>query len=65
MTSPTETRPMFEVSADWMKACGYGNEAKAFPVIRSWEVRLWPFVEVDMGNGRTWELNAEWRGRFI
>jgi hypothetical protein len=61
----TKTEAMFEVSAEWMKACGYGDEAKAFPVIRTWDARLLPFAELDMGNGRTWDVCTEWRGRFI
>lgn len=55
----------FEVSADWMKACGKGDEAKAFPVIHSYMAGHLPFVDLDMGNGRTWTVCAEWRGRFI
>lgn len=55
----------FEVSADWMKACGYGDAATVFPVIRSYMAGHLPFAVLDMGNGRTWEVCAEWRGRFI
>lgn len=59
------TEGFFEVSADWMKACGKGDKAKAFPVIRSWMAGHMPFVAVRLEDGRDWELNAEWRGRFI
>lgn len=61
----TDNRSMFEVSAEWMKTCGKGDEAKAFPVIRTWEVRLLPFAELDLGDGRSWEVCTAWRGRFI
>ena len=65
--SITPPRAMFEVSASWLKACGYGdgNSAKAYPVLRTWDARLLPFATLDMGNGRTWDVCTEWRGRFI
>ena len=66
MTSETAARDaFFEVSAEWMAACGKGNSAKVFPVVRSWMARHLPFVTLDMGNGHTWDVCAEWRGRFI
>jgi len=55
----------FEVSASWMKACGKGDEAKVFPVLRSWMAGHLPFVEVELEDGRKWEVCAEWRGRFV
>ncbi len=54
----------FEVSADWMKACGLGDEAKAFNVIRSYERGFLPFVDLDR-DGIEWTVCAEWRGRYI
>lgn len=55
---------MFEVSAEWMQACGYGSEAKAFSIIRTWNEGNLLFVEVDK-EGHPWTLIATWRGRFI
>ncbi len=55
----------FEVSAAWMKACGRGDEAKTFPVVRMWMAGHLPFVAVRLDDGREWELCAEWRGRFV
>lgn len=55
----------FEVSAEWMKACGKGDEAKVFDVIRTYDRRLIPFADLDEGNGRVWTVITEWRGRFI
>lgn len=63
MTS-TETI-WFEVSGEWLKACGYGDAAKAFPVLRSYDRGMMAFVDLDMGEGRVWTVNAEWRGRFV
>lgn len=57
---------MFEVSAEWMKACGRGHEAKAFPVLRTWVT--WngvPFAALDLGDGTEWIVLTAWRGRFI
>lgn len=59
------TEGYYEVSAQWMKACGYGEEAKAFPVIRTYMAGHLPFVVVRLDNGRAWDLCAEWRGKFI
>lgn len=56
---------MFEVSAQWMKACGYGDKAKVFPVLRTYECGGWCFADLDMGNGEVWIVNTEWRGRFV
>ena len=61
----TDNRPMFEVSADWMKACGMGEEAKAFPVIRSYDLRLVPFADLDLGGGRVFTVITSWRGRYV
>lgn len=58
---------LFEVSLEWLHACGYRQytEATAFPIVQSWMAGGIPFVEVDLGNGRTWVLCAEWRGRYV
>jgi hypothetical protein len=57
---------MFEVSAAWMKASGRGNEAKAFPVLRTWVARNGlPFAALDLGDGAEWIVITSWRGRFI
>jgi ribosomal protein L37E len=62
-------RRMFEVSADWMKACGFGEEAKVYPVISEYERGGYLFAELDRGNyatlGTTWTVNTNWRGRFV
>ena len=55
----------FEVSASWMKACGYGDTAKVFDVVRSYMSGHLPFVDLDLGNGQTWTVCAAWRGRFV
>jgi hypothetical protein len=60
-----QTEGKFEVSGDWLKACGFGDEAKVFPVIRTWMAGPLPFALLDMGNGRTWEVCTAWRGRFV
>ena len=62
-TDSNENR--FEVSADWMKACGKGDAAASFPVVRTYMAGHLPFAVLDMGNGHTWEVCAAWRGRFI
>ena len=59
-----ESQMLFEVSADWMKACGKGNEAKRFRVIRTWDAGLLAFAELD-DNGHPWTVNTEWRGKFV
>lgn len=55
----------YEVSAEWMAACGYGNEARVFPVERSWMAGGWPIIAVRLDNGREWVIMAAWRGRFV
>jgi hypothetical protein len=55
----------YEVSAEWMKACGRGDKAKVFPVLRINGNGNITAVVVDLGNGREWTLIAEWRGRFV
>jgi hypothetical protein len=55
----------FRVSAEWMKATGQGEEAKTFPVVRSYMSGHLPFAELDLGNGRTWTVCAEWRGEYV
>ncbi len=62
-----ETEGYYEVSADWLKACGYGNgeQAKVFPVVRSWMAAHLPMVTVKLDDGREWDLIASWRGRYV
>jgi hypothetical protein len=65
MTQATEG--YYEVSADWLKACGLGNgeAAQAFPVVRSYMAGHLPMVVVQLDNGREWEVIASWRGRYV
>ena len=64
--TPT-TEGYYEVSADWLKATGNGNgeQAQAFPVVRSYMAGHLPMVTVRLDNGREWDVIASWRGRFI
>lgn len=57
----------YEVSLEWLHACGYRQytQPTAFPVVRTWMAGHMPFVAVRLPNGNEWELNAEWRGRFV
>lgn len=55
---------LYEVSADWMLACGKGKVAKVFRVIRTYERGGWCFADLD-DDGREWTVNTEWRGRFV
>lgn len=61
------TESHYEVSADWLKACGLGNgeAAQAFPVVRSYMAGHLPMVVVRLDNGREWEVIASWRGRYV
>jgi hypothetical protein len=65
MTQATEN--YYEVSADWLKACGLGNgeAAQTFPVVRSYMAGHLPMVVVRLDNGREWEVIASWRGRYV
>jgi hypothetical protein len=65
MTQDTENH--YKVSADWLKACGYGTgeAAQAFPVVRSYMAGHLPMVVVQLDNGREWELVASWRGQYV
>lgn len=56
---------LFEVSASWMKACGMGEEAKVFPVLREWQAGHLPMAELALGNGRKWEVVTSWRGKYL
>jgi hypothetical protein len=62
-----ETKAHYEVSADWLKACGYGTgeAAQAFPVVRSYMAGHLPMVVVRLDNAREWEVIASWRGRYV
>lgn len=57
----------FEVKMNWLHACGHRHydKATAFQVIRTWDAGMMAFAELDMGDGRTWQVNTEWRGRFV
>lgn len=55
---------MYEVSAEWMKACGKGDQAKVFRVIRSYELGGWVFADLD-DDGRVWTVMTAWRGRYV
>ncbi len=65
MENATENQGFFEVDGKWLTACGYGNQPKAFPVIRTYMSGHLPIVVVRLDSGREWELIASWRGRFI
>jgi len=54
----------FKVSADWMKACGKGDKATVFKVLRSYTLRNLTFVDLE-DNGHVWVVCASWRGDFI
>lgn len=58
----------FEVSANWMDACGYGNEAQTFDVIRVKHCYApnpdYNVFYVVNKNGREWTV-AAFRGRYI
>ncbi len=56
----------YEVKASWMHSCGRGLNAKVYPVLSvSSTIRGMTAVTLDLGNGRTWVVIAEWRGRFV
>ena len=58
------TSDRYEVSVDWLKACGMGEEARVFPVIRSWKASWTTMAELDTPNG-PWIVLANWRGRYV
>ena len=64
MSSEEESMLKYEVSAQWMKACGFGDQARVFDVIRTYQAGPMIMVVVDH-DGRPWELIASWRGRFV
>jgi len=56
----------FTVSAEWMKACGYGEEARTFPVVRAREFAsagkgFQNFYTIELKPGQLWQV-AECRG---
>lgn len=60
----------FEVSAEWMKACGRGNEPGVFEIIREYKRGNWTFIDVvdwvaPDGTVYTWTILTNWRGRFV
>lgn len=60
---------IFEVSAAWMKACGKGAQARAFPVLEVQETRaaddfFSKMFVLDIGDGRQWVV-AQGRGRLL
>jgi hypothetical protein len=54
----------YEVSAQWMKDCGFGSEAKVFKVIKTYRAGLLSMVVVDR-DGQPWTLVSTWRGWFV
>jgi hypothetical protein len=56
----------YEISAEWMNACGKGDKAKLVEVLSATNSHPhMTALTVDMGDGRTWTVIAEWRGRFV
>jgi hypothetical protein len=54
---------MFTVSAEWMKACGKGEEAKSFPIVSEQEFIRSPkgfhiFYKLEVSPGYTWIVAA-------
>lgn len=54
------------VTAEWMRACGKGTEAKTFPIhaIRGRTPGGAVVVEVVETEGRLWTVILPWRGQF-
>lgn len=60
------TQRFYEVSAEWMQACGFGDSARVFPVLKINDpIRGLTVISVDRGNGLAWDVIAEWRGMFV
>ena len=56
----------YEVSAEWMRACGKGTEAKVFPIHRVRGRLLGGALVVDVLDGdRLWTVIHPWRGRPV
>jgi hypothetical protein len=56
----------YEISGQWMKACGKGDQPKVVRVISASNNHpTMTALTVDMGDGHTWTVIAEWRGRFV
>lgn len=55
----------YEISGDWMKACGRGSEPRIVPILEASNNHpTMTALTVDMGDGKTWTVIAEWRGRY-
>lgn len=54
------------VTAEWMKACGKGEEAKTFPIhrIRGRTPGGAVIIEVIEPDWRIWTVILPWRGKF-
>lgn len=62
------TTDTYEVSAEWMKACGKGTRARRYPVVRVYGQSGWTFVQLkddDSFDGEPWVVLANWRGKFV
>jgi hypothetical protein len=55
----------FEVSAEWMKACGFGQRPTVFNVRHTYEQGGWLFAVLDNGTAQGWTVLTDWRGRFV
>jgi hypothetical protein len=58
----------FEVSAEWMKACGKGNSAKVFDVVRTVAEGRNGLTVIEISDpdtGRLWQVIPQWRGRYV
>jgi hypothetical protein len=51
----------YEVSAEWMWACGRGDTATRFTVVRLRGI----VAELDVGERKPWTVIVPWRGRMI
>lgn len=63
-----QQQQFFEVSADWMRACGFGEEARVFPVLRVYKRGGLNFADLDAPNfsdSKPWPVITNWRGRFV
>lgn len=55
-----------EISADWMIACGKGNEARTFPIHSIRGRTPGGAVVVDVvDNNVKWTVILPWRGKFV
>ena len=56
---------LFEVSGDWMNACGKGKTPKVFPVLCTQEKACVSIVTLALGNGQTWVVFDKIDGQMV